>query len=80
MITSTSLRHPMLRIRLDLAMRVAACKSLRHSIGVDHVSGIYVVHSRIRPGCRGTGGFTFYDSKERNITKTVLAALRGLNP
>ena len=75
MITTTSLRHPMLRIRLDLAMKAAAWKSRAHGIGLDRVSGIHVVHNRSL-----VGGFRFYDNREHDITPTVLTALRGLTP
>lgn len=68
----------MLRIRLELAMRAAAYKSRDNSIGVGHVSGIYVIHRRICRQRAGTGGFSFYDARERDITQTVLTALRGL--
>ena len=73
MITSTSLRHPRLRIRLDIALKVAAANSFRSgSIGFSHASGISVVHIR-KPV---HGGFQFFDMKDRNITKQVLTALR----
>lgn len=73
MITSTSLAHPMLKIRLNLAMRAATFESAkRNDIGISHVSGIDVVHYRNR-----APAFEFYDTRDRNITPIVLAALRG---
>lgn len=72
MITKTSLKHPLLRVRLDLAMRAAAWDSRDHTIGVSCVSGITVVHRR------PLGGFVFRDAMQRNITATVRTALREI--
>jgi hypothetical protein len=75
MITSTSLRHPMLRIRLDKAMREAAYASKQSGVGVAHASGIDVAH--VRP-CAKPSGFRFFDTHDRDITQTVLRALRSI--
>jgi hypothetical protein len=71
-ITATSLNHPRLRIRLDDAMRKAADESCEHGLGIAHASGIDVVHVRNR-----AAAFRFFDARDNDITKTVIAALRS---
>jgi hypothetical protein len=72
MITATSLCHPLLLVRIDAAMREATRKSREFGVGIAHASGIEVAHVR----CLNRSEFTFYDSHDNNITRTVISALR----
>ena len=82
-ITTGSLRHPNLRARLHGAMIRAAAASRRirwdrPSIGmVEMTNGVIVYHYR---GCWTRRGFAFFDAKMRDITDTVLRALRESEP
>ena len=71
MITKTSLQHPLFRARLDKAMREAAKYSHNLWRGTAQVSSITVLHFR-----NHFRAFVFLDSQGRDITSTVLTALR----
>jgi len=69
-ITRTSLRHPTFKAKLQAAMREASNHSLIEAVGVQHVGSITIRHTR------PVGGFRFIETPNRDITTTVLAALR----
>lgn len=70
MITTESLNHPRLRNRIEMAMLHAQADSRAKGVGLQHVSGIDVVHICGK-------GFQFFDMRDNDITETVTAALNG---
>ncbi len=70
MITALALNHPRLRLRIELAMLHAKAASRANGVGLQHASGIDVVHINGK-------GFQFFDMRDNNITETVIDALNG---
>jgi len=70
MITAESLNHPILRMKLSLAMLNAKTDSRANGVGIQHTSGIDVVHINDK-------GFRFFDMRDNDITEVVLGALDG---
>jgi len=69
-ITRTSLRHPTFKAKLQAAMREASNRSRISPVGVQHIGTLTIQHTR------PVGGFRFIETPARDITHTVLAALR----
>ena len=76
MITKTALTHPTLACKLHGAMIRATQQSRYHNFGVSIVRNeptLVVIHERDKY----QSSFTFYDTNSRDITTTVLEALRS---